>query len=369
MFLLTVVAVTARAEFGIVTRYPIGGDTSRWDYITIDPATRYLYAAHFTKFEVLDADTGKKIGELAPANRAHGVVIIPEVGRGFATSGNDGEVIVFDPKTLKISSRFKTGGKNPDAIQYDAEDTKKIYVCNADSGFVSVIDPAAAKVVGQVTITDHGKIEQIGFDGRGRAFVANEEKSVVHVFDTRSLKHLADWPVAPGEGGTGLLVDQKNHRVFVCCANEKLVVLDSDTGKVVATPTTGEDADGAAFDPSRGLIFVSNADKTLTVLHQDSPDQYSLVQQVATSDGAKQIGLDAKTGRLFLPTGKFGPKPAPTDKVPNPRLPWSRGLSKSWLWLRSSAVSSRRARFAGRFVLALPPRVKNLPDPFLCFVC
>lgn len=321
ILLFALLAVAARAEFGIVARYPIGGDTSRWDYLTIDPATRYLYAAHFTKFEVLDADTGRKVGELAPANRAHGVVILPELGRGFATSGNDGEILVFDPKALKILSRFKTGGKNPDAIQYDAADTRKIYVCNADSGFVSVIDPAAAKVVGQVTITDHGKIEQIGFDGRGRAFVANEEKSVVHVFDTHTLKPIADWPVAPGEGGTGLIVDAAHHRVFVCCANEKLVVLDSDTGKVVATPKTGEDADGAVFDAGRGLIFVSNADKTLTILHQDSPDQYSLVQQVATSDGAKQCGLDPKTGRVFLPTGKFGPKPAPTDKVPNPQAP------------------------------------------------
>ena len=321
LLLLAVLTVAARADYGIVARYPIGGDASRWDYLTVDPATRYLYAAHFTKFEVLDADTGKKVGELAPANRAHGVVIIPEFGRGFATSGNDGEVFVFDPKALKILSRIKTGGKNPDAIQYDAADTKKIYVCNASSGFVSVIDPATAQLVGQVTLTNEGKIEQIGFDGRGRAFVANEEKSVVHVFDTHSLKKIADWPVAPGEGGTGLIVDAPHHRVFVCCANEKLVVLDSDTGKIVATPKTGEDADGAVFDAPRGLIFVSNADRTMTILHQDSPDQYSLVENVKTDDGAKQIALDEKTGRIFLPTGKFGPKPAPTAKVPNPLAP------------------------------------------------
>jgi YVTN family beta-propeller protein len=312
--------VTVRAEYGVVAHYPIGGDASRWDYLTLDPVTRYLYVAHFTKFEVLDADTGKKVGELAPANRAHGVVIVPEVNRGFATSGNDNAVLVFDPRTLKITSIIKTGGTNPDAIQYDAADTKKIYVVNGASGNVTVIDPATAKVTGTVTLTE-GKLEQIGFDGRGRAFVNNEEKSMMHVFDTHTLKPVANWSLAPGEGGTGLVVDAAHHRVFACCGNNQLVVLDSDTGKVVATPAIGEDADGASFDPTRGLIFASNADHTMTILHQDSPDTYSLVQTVPTAEGAKQIVLDAKTGRIFLPTGKFGQKPAPTAKTPNPLPP------------------------------------------------
>jgi YVTN family beta-propeller protein len=318
--ILVLAATAARADYHLIGRYHLGGDASRWDYLRVDPATRYLYVAHFTKFEVLNADTGAKVGEIGPASRAHGVVIVPELGRGFATSGNDNSVIVFDAKTLKTITRLKSTGTNPDAIQYDDADTKKVYVVNGASGSVTIIDPASLKIAGTVTLTE-GKLEQIGFDGRGRAFVNNEEKSAMHVFDTHTLKPIATWSLAPGEGGTGLIVDGAHHRVFATCSNHKLVVVDSDTGRVVATPETGEDADGGAFDPGSGRIFVSNADETMTILHQDSPDQYTLVQTVKTGIGAKQIGLDEKTGRVFLPTGRFGPKPAPTEKTPNPLPP------------------------------------------------
>ena len=308
------------ADYRVVARYAVGGDASRWDYLRVDPETRYLYAAHFTKFEVLDTDTGKKVGEIAPANRAHGVVIVPGVGRGFATSGNDNAVIVFDSKSLKILSRIKTTGTNPDAIQYDVADTRKIYVVNGGSGNVTVIDPDNLAVTGTVTLPE-GKLEQICFDGRGHAFVNNEEKSCVHVFDTHTLKAVATWPAGPGEGGTGLEIDPAGHRLFSTCGNNLLVVFDSDTGKVIATPAIGEDADGLAYSASRHLIFTSNADSTLTVVRQDSPDAYTLLQTVATGVGAKQIALDEKTGRILLPSGKFGPKPEPTAKVANPLPP------------------------------------------------
>ena len=321
LFCLLALASSGRAaDYRITGRYPVGGDTSRWDYLRVDPATRFLYVAHSTKFEVLDADTGKKVGEIAPASRAHGVVIVPGLNRGFATSGNDNAVIVFDPQTLKLITTVKTTGTNPDAIQYDASDTKKIYAVNGSSGNVTVIDPVTAKVTGTVVLSD-GKLEQICFDGRGRAFVNNEEKSTVHVFDTHTLKAIATWPAAPGEGGTGLDIDAEHHRLFSTCGNHQLVVFDSDTGKVVATPAIGEDADGVVFDAATGQIFTSNADQTMTVLHEDTPDKYSLVQTVPTGIGAKQIALDSKTGRIFLPTGRFGPKPAPTAKVPHPLAP------------------------------------------------
>ena len=320
LFLTASAAFAADAGYHIAARYPIGGDASRWDYLRVDPATRYLYVAHFTRFEVLDADSGRKVGEIAPTSRAHGVVIVPEAGHGFATSGNDNAVIVFDPHTLKTVAIIKSTGTNPDAIQYDAADTKKVYVVNGSSGTVTVIDPVAAAVTGTARLTA-GKLEQIGFDGRGRAFVNNEEKSVMHVFDTHTLQSIATWSLAPGKGGTGLVVDAEHHRVFATCGNNKLVVLDSDTGKVVATPPIGEDADGVVFEPASGRIFTSNADNTMTVLHQDTPDIYSVVQTVLTGVGAKQIALDEKTGRIFLPSGKFGAKPAPTAKVPNPLPP------------------------------------------------
>lgn len=143
----------------------------------------------------------------------------------------------------------------------------------------------------------------------------------MHVFDTHTLKSIATWPAAPGEGGTGLDIDPEHHRLFSACGNHTLVVFDSDTGKVVATPAIGEDPDGVVFDPASGRIYTSNADETMTVLHVDTPDHYSLVQTVATGIGAKQLALDPQTGRVFLPTGRFGPNPAPTARVPHPLPP------------------------------------------------
>ena len=303
------VSLAFAADYHVTAHFPIGGDDSRWDYVTVDPVTRYLYVAHFKRFEVLNADTGKKIGEIAPASRAHGVVIVSELNRGFATSGNDNAVIVFDSRSLKTLFLIKTTGTNPDGIQYDVADTKKVYVVNGSSGNVTVIDPATGMVTGSVALVE-GKLEQIGFDGRGHAYVNNEEKSCVHVFDTHTLKAIATWSLAPGEGGTGLAVDPVAHRIFASCGNNKLVVLDSDTGKVVATPEIGRDADGVVFDPTNHRIFASNADKTMTVIHEDTPDKYTVMQTVPTGEGSKQMGLDVKTGRIFLPTGRFGPKPA-----------------------------------------------------------
>ena len=311
---LLITLATARADYAIAHRYAIGGDKSRWDYLTLDPATRYLYVAHFTRFEVLNAETGAKVGELAPASRAHGVVIVPDVKRGFATSGNDDTIIVFDPSTLRITSRLKSTGSNPDAIQYDPA-TRKVYVVNGGSGSVAILDPQELRIEATVAL-DRGKLEQIGFDGRGRAFVNNEEKSVMYVFDTRTRKPIATWPLAPGEGGTGLAVDAAHHRVFAACGNRQLVVLDSDTGKVVATPAIGEDPDGVVFDPRTQRIYTSNSDRTLSILHEDTPDDYRLVQTLPTAEGAKQLTIDPANGRIFLPTGTFGPAPEAANGAP-----------------------------------------------------
>src|SRR5258708_2513469 len=250
--------VQASAEYKIVAHYPIGGDTSRYDYLRVDVANRHLFISHDKRFEVLDVDTGKKLGEIAPTSRAHGVAVATEFNHGFATSGNDNALVMFDLKTLKTIKVIKSTGTNPDSVEYDT-DTKRIYAVNGSSGNVTAFDPATGAVVGTVAL-DNGKLEQIGFDGRGHAYVNNEVKSCVHVFDTHTMKSIGTWSLAPGEGGTGLAVDGAHHRLFATCGNNKLVVLDSDTGKVVATPAIGEDSDGVAFDPSTGRIFTSNAD-------------------------------------------------------------------------------------------------------------
>ena len=319
---VTAIALAATAAFAaddyrIVARFPIGG-TGGYDYLRVDPVGRRLYVAHEKRFEVLDADTGKKLGEIGPATRAHGVALAPETGHGFATSGIDDLITMFDLKTLATLKTFKSTGSNPDAIEYDPQ-SKKIYIGNHGGGDVTVVDPQAGEIV--ATIKLEGKLEGIGFDGRGQGFVIAEDKSAVHVFDTRTFKAKALWSLAPGEGGTGLGVDAVHHRLFAACANNKVVVLDSDSGKVVATPVGGEDPDGLVFEVKTGRIFSSNVDGTLTIIQEDSPDKYTVLQNVKTSPGCRTVALDEKTGRVIMCAPQFGPKPAPVKGGPKPKAP------------------------------------------------
>jgi YVTN family beta-propeller protein len=307
----------AAADYQIVARYPIGG-TGSYDYLRVDAAARRLYIAHEKRFEVLDADTGKKLGEIAPTSRAHGVALAPDTGHGFASSGMDDEITMFDLKTLATIKKIHSTGSNPDAIEYDPQ-SKLVYTGNHGSGEVTVIDPATGDIV--ATIKLGGKLEGIGFDGRGQGFVIAEDKSAVHVFDTKTRQPKATWSLAPGEGGTGLGVDAVHHRLFAACANNKAVVLDSDTGKVIATPTIGDDPDGLAFEAKTGRIFTSNVDGTITIIQQESPDKYSVLQNVKTSPGCKTIALDEKTGRVLTCAPQFGPRPAAVKGGPRPKAP------------------------------------------------
>lgn len=308
----------ASADYKVVANFKIGGPPASYDYLRVDPVARRIYVAHEKRFDVIDADTGKKIGEIAPATRAHGVALAPESGHGFASSGIDDTITMFDLKTLATIKTIKSTGSNPDAIEYDPQ-SKRIYTGNHGGGGITVIDPVSGDIV--ATIAIEGKLEAIDFDGRGQGFVNVEDKSSVAVFDTKTLKPKALWSSAPGEGGTGLAVDAKNHRVFSACANNKVVVLDSDTGKVVATPASGEDPDGLVFDPSTGRIFTSNPDGTMTIIQQTSADVYASLQTVTTSPGCKTIAFDAKTGRVVTCAPKFGPKPAQVKGGPKPKAP------------------------------------------------
>jgi YVTN family beta-propeller protein len=316
LLLLAALSVApASADLRVVAHYPVPGDV-RFDYLRADAGPRRLYVSHGNKVEVLDLDTGALVGAVAPMKGVHGIALVPALGKGYITSGQDRTVVVFSTATLQIAKVITGLGVKPDAVEYDPA-TKRIYVANGESGGITVIDPATDMIVATVPLV--GKLEGLAFDGQGRLFVNTEDKSEIQVVDTGTLKAVATWPIAPVEGGTGLTIDRASHRLFSAGGNGMLAVVDSDSGKVVATPAIGEDPDGDAFDAERGLVFTSSVSGTVSVLHEDTPDAYRLVQTVTTAPGARTCTLDSQTGRLLVMTGKFDPTPPATAENPHPR--------------------------------------------------
>jgi DNA-binding beta-propeller fold protein YncE len=306
---------TALADYHVLTQFKIGGEGG-YDYIRVDSAARRLYVSHATRVEVLDADTGKKLGEIAPANGVHGIAVASEFNHGFITNGKDNTVTMFDLKTMQPLKVIPLNGKKPDAIVYDS-DTKQVFVCNG--GILAVIDAAAGELKTDVKVG--GSLEEVVFDGRGRLFVNAEDKSAIHVVDTHALKLLDTWPVAPGEGPTGLAIDRAHHRLFSVCGNGKFIVLDSDSGSLITVLPISEDPDGATFEPATGRAFASTKGGTLTIVQEESPNKFSVRQNLPTQLGARTLTLDEKTGRIFLPTAGFGPLPTDGSSHRRPIIP------------------------------------------------
>ena len=299
----------------MIAQYPIGGNDTGYDYLRVDALTRRVFVAHANRVEVLNVDTGEKLGEIAGMHGVHGIELIAELGKGYTSNGLDRTVTVFDRDTLKIRKVIRYTGVKPDAIQYDPE-TRRLFVVNGGaSGDVTVIDPVSDAIVDTLDLGG-SKLEQIGFDGRGRAFVNDEGKSVIHVFDTHSLQPVANWSLGGCEEPTGMAVDRRHHRVFAACGNQKLAVLDADSGRVVATPAIGKEPDGAVFDPKTDRIFTSNKEGTLSVLKEVSPDRYETLQTLTTRPGARTLAMDENTGRIFMPTARFGPAAAGGGSAP-----------------------------------------------------
>lgn len=302
-------APPAAGGYRMIAQFPIGGNDAGYDYLRVDAPTRRVFVAHLNRVEVLNADTGAKLGEISGMHGVHGIEIIPELGKGYTSNGLDRTVTVFDRSTLEVRKVVRYTGVKPDAIQYDP-DSRRLYVVNGGaSGDVTVIDPASDTIVDTLELGG-AKLEQIGFDGRGRAFVNDEGQSVIHVFDTHRLQPVGTWTLGGCEEPTGMAVDRAHHRIFAACGNQKLAVLDSDDGHVVATPAIGSDPDGAVFEPKTQRIFTSNKEGTLSVLREASPDRYEALQTLATQPGARTLALDETTGRIYMPTARTGKAPA-----------------------------------------------------------
>jgi DNA-binding beta-propeller fold protein YncE len=319
LYSITVLAVVgalaaAAPGYRLVNAYKVGGDGG-WDYLTADAAARRLYISRATHVLVLDLDSGKTVGDIADTPGVHGIALAPELGRGFISNGREGTVSIFDLKTLATSSKVKVGD-NPDAILYDPA-TKRVFTFNGKSQDSTAIDATNGTVLG--TIKLDGKPEFAASDGKGGIFVNIEDKSELTAINANKLEVKTKWPLAPCQEPSGLSMDKKNRRLFVGCDNKMMAVVNADTGKVLATPAIGEGVDATAFDEGTGLAFASCGEGMLTVVREDSPEQFSVAESVPTQQGARTMALDSKTHNVYVVTAKLGPPPAATTDNPHPR--------------------------------------------------
>ena len=312
LLLVSAAAAGSPPHYKLTKTVVLGGE-GFWDYLTYDPATHRLFITRGTHVMVVDTVTWKASADIPDTAGVHGVALAP--GRGYTSNGREAMSTVFDLTTLKVLEKVKTG-EGPDAIAYDPS-SGRVFTMNGRANTATAIDAKGGAA--PVTIPLGGRPEFAVADGHGHLFVNLEDKSALVMIDTKKLEVKATWPLAPCEEPSGLAIDVKHHRLFAGCHNKMMAVVDDQSGKVVATVPIGQGVDANRFDPGTQLAFSSNGDGTLTVVHEDSPDHYTVVDNVATARGARTMEMDETTHTIFLVTADFGPPPAATTENPHPR--------------------------------------------------
>ena len=310
-----VTAQTSMPGYHVIHKIPAGGEGG-WDYVTVDPDGNRLFLSRGSHAMVIDLGRDSVIGDIPNTPGIHGVALAPELNRGFTSNGRDSSVTIFDYKTLAPIAVVKIPARNPDAILYDPA-TKRLFTFNGGTSNATAIDAATGTVVGNV---DLGGRPEAGVSDGGRVYVNLEDKSQIAVFDSKTLTVLARWPLAPCEEPSGLAIDRVHQRLFSGCGNKTMAIVDMRTGKVVASPAVGAGVDGVGFDPGTQLAFTSNGEGTITVVHEDTPHKYSVVETVPTQRGARTMDVNPKTHRLYTVTADFGPTPAATADRPRPPM-------------------------------------------------
>ena len=306
----------AHAQTFKVQKFDIKGDGGT-DYVTADPATGRVFVSRSTHMMVVEGATGKVLGDIPDTPGVHGAGIAARAGHGFTTNGGDQTVTMFDLKTLAVIKRIQVG-PGLDGIMFDEPDNKIILTRHSRPvGTLTALDPDSGDIVATVDLEDTGP-EGAAADGKGHIFVNNEGKSTIQVIDVKTWKATASWPMAPCEGPTGIAYDAASNRIFSGCSKTS-VVLDAGTGKIVATIPNGTRVDALGWDPAKKLIYIPNGGEgNVTVVHQDSPDKYSVVATVTTFPGAKTITVDPTTHNVYLFQPERGPAPAPPADAPPP---------------------------------------------------
>jgi YVTN family beta-propeller protein len=314
-----VAALTAQdagaSGYHLLKTIPVPGDTF-WDYLKFDPSTRQLFISRGDHVAVVNVDSGKVVANIGGMQGIHGIVLAPEFNRGFVTDGRAAKVWMFNLKTLKV---IGSAPADPDAdgVVYDPA-AKRVFTMNGDSKTSTVIDAKTGKVVGHIDLG--GGPEFPVADGQGHVYANIETTSEVIEIDSNTMKITNRWPLAPAESPSGLAIDATNHILFSGCHNKMMAIMDASSGKVMATPAIGQGVDATRFDPGTGYAFASNGDGTLTVIHEDSPTQFTVVDNVKTERGARTMALDPTTHEVFLVTAKFQPLPANAPPHTRPKM-------------------------------------------------
>ncbi|HEX4020482.1 MAG TPA: YncE family protein [Acidobacteriaceae bacterium] len=302
-------------QFQVQDTWHIGGDGG-WDYLKVDPAAHRLYIARGNRVQVVDTNTGKLIHEISGMQGVHGVALDNHGKFGYVSDGRANTVRVFDRATLQVTANIPAG-ENPDGIVFDPF-TQRVFAFNGRSHSATVIDTATDKVL--QTIPLPGKPEFPQSDNKGNIYDNIESQNEIVRIDAKKMVVTATWPIAPCDSPSGLAIDRKNHRLFSVCDNNVMAVVDTRNGRVVATPTIGKGPDAARYDAARHLVFSSNGEGgTLTVIQQNSANNYQSIQTLTTQHGARTQALGTSTGKIYLVTASFGPRPAATPQNPRPR--------------------------------------------------
>ncbi len=308
------------AQSFTVHKYTIGGEGGT-DYLTADPASGRVFVSRGTHVMVVDGATGKVVGDIPNTPRTHGIALAPKWNHGFTTNGGDSSVTMFDLKTLAVIKKIPAGIDGLDGIMYD-DATDRILTINHSHpiGTAVVIDPNEGAVVGRVTLTGNAPEGGVS-DGKGRIYINLEDKNAIDVVDTKTWTVVATWPITACDGPTGIAMDRGTHRIFSGCGKMS-VVTDATTGKVVAQIPNGNGVDALGWDQSQKLMYIpAGRDGNVTVVHEDSPDKYTVIATVATQAGAKTITVNESTHMAYAFTPEYGPAPAPAPGTTPPADP------------------------------------------------
>ena len=317
LLLSACITTTVQSQNFKVQRFSIGGEGGT-DYLTAEPGTGRVFVSRGTHVMVLDANKGTVIGDITDTPGTHGIALAAKYNHGFTTNRGDSTVSMFDLKTLALIKKIKIPAGGLDGIMYDDFSDRIILTNHSRPGTATAVDPDKGVITGQAELEDIAP-EGAASDGKGKLFVNNESKNTIQVLDAKAMKVLASWPLTPCEGPTGIAYDRATNRIFSGCGKTS-AVLDAGSGKIVATIQNGEGVDALGWDPSEKLIYIpAGRDSSVTIVHEDSPDKYTVVATVTTAAGAKTISVDPVKHVAYLFQPVYGPPPADAPQGPSGR--------------------------------------------------